>query len=47
VEVFLRKIFKPIGKFWLKLPVYGRVLLVIATTSISLATSITVYRLMR
>ena len=47
VEVFLRKIFKPMGKFWLKLPVYGRVLLVIATTSISLATSITVYRLMR
>lgn len=46
VEVFLRKIFKPIGKFWHKLPVYGRVLLAIATTSISITASITVYRLM-
>jgi len=46
IEVWLRKVFKPIGKFWLRLPVYGRVLLAITTTTISIATSITVYRLM-
>ena len=46
-EVFLRKIFKPIGKFWLHLPVYGRVLLAIATTTLSITASITIYRLMR
>jgi hypothetical protein len=45
-EVFFRKIFKPIGKFWLNLPVYGRVLLAIVTTSLSITASITVYRLM-
>ena len=47
VEVFLRKIFKPIGKFWLKLPVYGRVLLALVTTTISITASITVYHLIR
>lgn len=47
VEVFLRKIFKPIGKFWLHLPVYGRVLLALVTTTLSITASITIYRLMR
>jgi hypothetical protein len=46
VEVFLRRIFKPIGRFWLKLPVYGRVLLAVVSTTISITASITVYRLM-
>ena len=46
VEVWLRKVFQPIARFWLKLPVYGRVLLALVTTSLSITASITVYRLM-
>jgi hypothetical protein len=47
LEVFLRRIFKPIGKFWLALPIYGRVLLALVTTTISITASITVYHLIR
>jgi hypothetical protein len=46
LEVGARKLFKPIGRAWHRLPVYGRVLVALLTTSISIATSITVYRLM-
>jgi len=46
LEVWLRKIFRPVQHFWLGLPVYGRVLLALTTTSVSIATSITVYHLM-
>jgi hypothetical protein len=46
IEVLLRKIFKPVGKVWLKLPVYGRVLLALFTTTLSITVSVAVYRLM-
>ena len=46
VEVALRKILQPVARLWFRLPVYGRVALLLATTTLSIATSITVYRLM-
>ena len=46
VEVWLRKILKPVVKLWHRLPVYGRVALMLATSTASVITSYTVYRLM-
>ena len=45
-EVWLRRIFRPVARFWHRLPVYGRVALLLATTTASVLTSYTVYRLM-
>lgn len=45
-EIWLRKIIKPIGKFWENLPTYGRVLLALLMTTISITTSVAMYRWM-
>jgi hypothetical protein len=47
LEVVARKFLRPVARFWLRLPVYGRILLALLTTTISIATSVTVYHLMR
>jgi len=46
IEVWLRKIAKPIGKFWENLPTYGRVLLALLMTTLSITASVAVYRFM-
>jgi len=47
IEVGLRKIAKPVGKFWQNLPTYARVLLALLMTTLSVTASIVMYRLMR